>query len=191
MLESLIEWFENVHPIVFFIGLTLCPLLPIPVSPFWVLAGMRFGPVGAIVLSASALILNLGVAYLVSSRIFRSQIEWLLRRRNVRIPQVPKADQAKFTFLIRVVPGNPLFIQNYLLGFVRIGFATYFLSGLIVQMFYAVGFILFGEAVFEGRFGLMIFAVLLICSIVIAIKLLSKRLMSSKGCRSLLGLRNS
>lgn len=180
MLEQLIHQFETLHPAFFILGLALCPLAPIPVSPLWVLAGMRFGPVGGIMVSAIGLLLNFSIAYVLSKHLFRRQIEWFLKRWKVRIPVVPASDQTKFTLLVRIVPGNPLVVQNYLLGLVGVRFSTYFIVGLLVQMFYACGFVIFGEAVFEGRVGLLLFAVLLIVSIGIGIKLIAKRLVRAK-----------
>lgn len=179
MFDSLIQYFETIHPGFFLLGLALCPLLPIPVSPLWVIAGMRFGPFGGILISALGLLINLSIAYLLSRYWFRRQIEWLLRRWKIRIPVVAPAEQRRFTLLIRLVPGNPLVVQNYLLGLVGVGFPTYLVIGFIVQMFYATGFNIFGEAVFEGRFGLLLFSVMLIVSVGLGIKLLSKKLFKS------------
>jgi uncharacterized membrane protein YdjX (TVP38/TMEM64 family) len=175
MIDQSIQYFENLHPALFLLGLALCPLLPIPVSPLWVLAGMRFGPMGGILISILGLVINLTTAYLLSKYWFRRQIEWFLRKWNVKVPVVAEAEQKKFTLLVRIVPGNPLVVQNYLLGVVGVRFSVYFAVGLAVQLFYAIGFNLFGEAVFEGRFGLMLFAVLLVVSVALAVKLLAKR----------------
>lgn len=180
MLEQLIQYFETLHPAYFLLGLAFCPLAPIPVSPLWVLAGMRFGPVGGLLISALGLLINFSIAYLLSKHFFRRQIEWFLKKWKVKIPVVPDADQTKFTLLVRIVPGNPLVVQNYLLGLVGVRFSTYLIVGFIVQIFYATGFVIFGEAVFEGRFGLMLFAVLLIIALGIAVKLVAKRLVRAK-----------
>ena len=185
MFEQLIQSFETIHPVFFLIGLIVCPLLPIPVSPLWVLAGMRFGPVMGITICAVGLLINFSIAYVLSRYLIRRQIEWLLKKWKMKIPSVSHADHAKLTLLVRIVPGNPLFAQNYLLGLAGVRFSSYLIIGFVVQMFYATGFVVFGEAVFEGRFGLILFALLLILSAGIVVKMLARRLLRSKEMEEL------
>jgi uncharacterized membrane protein YdjX (TVP38/TMEM64 family) len=183
-LDQIILLFETVHPLVFVLGLILLPLVPIPVSPVWVLAGMRFGPAVAITMSAACLVGNFAIAHLLSARLFHASIEQMLVKRKFKVPQVKPEDQAMFCLMIRLFPGMPLFIQNYLLGVVRVNFGLYVLIGLPVQLLYATGFILFGEALFEGRTGMLVFAVLFMVVLVIAVKLLGKRYMASQKAKS-------
>lgn len=182
--DQVILYFETVHPLVFVLGLILLPLVPIPVSPVWILAGMRFGPAVAILMSAGCLVGNFAIAHLLSAKLFHASIERMLVQRKFKVPKVKPGDQAMFCLLIRLFPGMPLFIQNYLLGVVRVNFALYVLIGLPVQLLYATGFILFGEALFEGRAGMLIFAVLFIAVLVIAVKMLGKRYAGSQKAKS-------
>lgn len=180
MLESLIAEFRTVPSWLFAVGLLLLPLGPVPISPLWLLAGVRFGPVVALSLTFVCLLGNFCLAYLMSAKVLRKSIAGLLERRSYIIPKVPTEDEVKFIFLIRLVPGNPLCVQNYLLGVLRVRLLHYLAIGIPIQMAYATGFILFGGALFEGRIGMLIFAATLIVALGIAVKLIVKRV-SGRG----------
>ena len=183
MLETLLQQFETIHPVFFILGLVLLPLGPVPVSPIWLLAGMRFGPVVAMAISAFSLFLNFGLAYLLSAKLIRGPIEQILLRYKFTIPQVPEEDQAKFTFLIRLVPGNPLCVQNYLLGIIQVKPVLYFGIGIPIQLLYALTFIQFGGALFEGQVGRLIMAGLFLIVIILGVKLGAKYYLASKEGR--------
>lgn len=183
MLETLFQQFETIHPVFFILGLMLLPLWPVPVSPIWLLAGMRFGPVVAMAISAFSLILNFGLAYLLSAKLIRGPIERILIRYKFTIPQLPKEDQAKFTFLIRLVPGNPLCVQNYLLGIMRVKPILYFGIGIPIQLLYALTFIQFGGALFHGQVGRLIIAALFLIVIILGVKLCAKYYLATKEGR--------
>ena len=183
MLETIIEHFETLHPAFFIIGLTLLPLGPVPVSPIWLLAGMRFGPGVGFAVSAFCLLMNFGIAYLLSSKVLRGPLERILFKFRIKIPKLPSEDAAKFTFMIRLVPGNPLCVQNYLLGIMRIRPLLYFGVGLPIQLLYAIAFIQFGGAIFEGQFGRVILAALFLVVIILGVKLVAKYYLNSKDGR--------
>lgn len=184
MFEILIDQFETLHPAFFVLGLVLLPLGPVPLSPIWILAGMRFGPVVGICVSGICLFANFGIAYVLSARLFRGQIEQLLKKRHFKVPQVLEQDQVKFTFLIRLIPGMPIFIQNYLLGVVRVKARYYFGIGIPIQLLYMTGFNLFGEALFEGKRGMLIFTGLFLVTVILAVKLFGKHYLASKEAKA-------
>ena len=183
MLETFISHFNTLHPAFFMLGLAILPLGPVPVSPLWLLAGMRFGPATAIAMSFGCLLLNFSFAYLLSAKFFRQQLERILLNRKFKIPDIPQEDELKFTFLIRLLPGNPLCVQNYLLGIVQVRPIFYFGIGIPLQLFYATGFIVFGKALFEGQLGTIIFATLLLAVVLIGGKLASKYYLASKAVK--------
>lgn len=189
MLEQLIHHFETLHPAFFILGLALLPLGPVPVSPMWLLAGMRFGPGVGIAISAFCLVVNFGLAYLLSARVLREPLERILLRFKFNIPKVPAEDAAKFTFMIRLVPGNPLCVQNYLLGIMRVRPLLYFGIGLPIQLLYAIAFIQFGGAIFEGQTGRLILAALFLIVIVLGVKLGAKCYLNSKEGRRMAAIK--
>jgi uncharacterized membrane protein YdjX (TVP38/TMEM64 family) len=180
MLEAIIAEFESLHPAYFIAGLILLPLGPVPVTGLWLLAGMRFGGSLGLVICLLCLIINSSIAYLIASKLLRSQIEWLLRNRKIKVPTLPASDRASFSFMVRIIPGLPLFIQNYLLGFIRLPLRYYFGIGLPIQTMYAIGFVVFGGAIFQGKIGTMIFACLFIAAFLIAVKLFLKHFLARR-----------
>lgn len=158
MLESLQEILQSAHPLLFLFCLILFPLGPIPISPIWILAGVRFGPTTAIALSSIGLILNLSLSYLLSRTLLRNFLQKVLSKRIAQIPSIEATQQLSLTLFVRLLPGNPLCIQNYLLGILGVRPFWYFIIGLPIQLAYATAFILLGQALFEGTVGSIIIA---------------------------------
>jgi uncharacterized membrane protein YdjX (TVP38/TMEM64 family) len=64
---------------------------------------------------------------------------------------VAAAEQAEITVLLRITPGPPFFVQNYLLGLAGVRFFTYMWISWVISILYAAGFIVFGDAILHGR----------------------------------------
>ena len=58
--------------------------------------------------------------------------------------------------LLRVTPGIPFPVQNYLLGLARANFGRYLLLSIVLQGPLNAAFVVFGEALLHGR-GKMVF----------------------------------
>lgn len=171
MFKSLFQILQEIHPMLFIVALCFLPLGPFPVSPIWILAGLRFGTTNAILLSFACLLVNFSLAYLLSTILMRGLIESLLYKRINRLTDFEASQQLSFTMMVRLIPGTPLAVQNYLLGFFRIRPALYFGIGIPIQILYAIGFIVFGQSLIEGKTGKSILASTLLLSIVIGIRL--------------------
>lgn len=178
MFESLFQILQEIHPALFIAALCLLPLGPFPVSPIWILAGLRFGPSNAIFISFVCLLINFSLAYLLSAMFIRGIIERILRKRIGRLPQINESSQLSFTIMVRLIPGTPFAMQNYLLGFLRINPLTYFSIGIPIQMLYAMGFVVFGQSLVSGKSGFLIMACSLLLVIMIGFKILTKKLKS-------------
>jgi uncharacterized membrane protein YdjX (TVP38/TMEM64 family) len=169
-------WFRESHPLWLIAGMALLPLVPFPISPLWILAGIRFGFLGGLAACFAAMVVNLFLAYGLALILGRPLINRLVSFTGYTLPKIPRTDETKWIFLFRITPGIPLVVQNYTLGVARVNFWRYLLISIIVQISYAAAFLLFGSALFSGTTGWAISGVLLAISLFIVFRLIQKRL---------------
>jgi len=172
LFERAMEHIRTAGPTVFFTAMALLPALGVPVSPFTLTAGSAFGerlgmPI-VVALSLLALTINMVFSYALARRALRPVLEWLVKKLGYGLPDVEKGDLTNLTIILRVTPGTPFFIQNYLLGLAGVPFWTYVMISCIVIWIYTAAFVLFGDALLQGKgkmafiaFGLFVAAVVL------------------------------
>lgn len=136
----------------FYLALALLPLLGVPVVPLYLAAGAAHGLGGALAGVAVALVLNLTLSYGIALRM-RDPVSRLVARAGWRLPQVPEEKMPAFTVLVRLTPGAPLMLQNYMLGLLRVPFPLYLGVSLVAEMLIALGYIVTGESLYSGRWG--------------------------------------
>ena len=158
------------------VGLVFLPLVGVPVSPLWVAMGLRAGAGVGIVIAVLALALNQAIGYWLARRWLRQPIENWLQARGRRVPQIPETEETLWIMLLRVTPGVPLFMQNYLLGLARVRFGRYLLISLPVQVGYAVAFVSLGHAFKDSNLWRGMLAVCGLVAMVLAVLLLRRHL---------------
>ena len=147
-------------PVVFFLAMAVLPAVGAPQMAFSLTAGSLVGAqlgMGLVVLFASlAMFFNMALAYWLASRVLRPVLEVLLGRLGYKVPQVQPGDETDLIVLLRVTPGIPFPVQNYLLGLARANFGRYLLLSIVLQGPLNAAFVVFGEALLHGR-GKMVF----------------------------------
>jgi uncharacterized membrane protein YdjX (TVP38/TMEM64 family) len=158
-------------PLVFFLAMALLPAVGAPQTMFTLTAGPLFGVqlgMGPVVCFALlAMLFNMALSYWMASRLLRPLLEALFRRLGYKIPQVEKGDETGLIVLLRVTPGIPFPVQNYLLGLARARFGRYLVFSFLIQGPLNAAFVIFGDALLRGQgkmvfYGLSAIAVLLI-----------------------------
>ena len=167
---SLIRTASATHPAFLSLAIIFLPLFGVPVSPFFVLAGIAYGLKLGLLASAIGLTLNIILAYWIAARFLRTTIQKIVHRSGRALPEFPPCEYVRGTLLLRLTPGFPLSLQNYILGLARVPFKTYLLISLPAQYFFMIGYLVSGGALFEGKLGLIIVGV----SLIIASLLLTK-----------------
>ena len=149
--QALLEWKRTAGALPFFALMALTPLLGVPMTPFFVLAGAAFGAVPALIGSGLALAINLLLAHWISRSALRPYLERLLQRTRYRLPDLEPegADTLRFVLLVRLAPGIPLFVKNYLLGLAGIPLRGYFWLSMLLTGLYGAGFVLLGESMLQ------------------------------------------
>lgn len=158
-------------PGVFFGAMAILPAIGMPTSPFALTAGPLFGrQLGFVAVSLygiAAITFNLTVTYWLARRWLRPWLTRWLERAGYEVPKVESGDMTDLIVLLRVTPGFPFFVQNYMLGLANVPFARYMVISCAAQWSFNVAFILFGDALSEGKGARVLFAVMLFAALVV------------------------
>lgn len=128
-----------------FLAMVLLPLAGVPVSPFWIAAGIRLGPGAAMLASTIALVLNMALGYWLAHGTLRIPLLRWMTKHGYSAPRLEGLSEAQFIVMIRVAPPLPLAVQNYLLALAGVRLLPYLLLSVPVQAAYALAFIWFGH----------------------------------------------
>jgi uncharacterized membrane protein YdjX (TVP38/TMEM64 family) len=175
---------RGLGPVAFFTLMTLLPGVGVPVSVFTLTAGPVFAPVMGlplvVVVSLLCLGVNLALTYGLARWVLRPWVEWLCAWLGFKIPQVAPEDQRSLTVLVRVTPGPPYVLQNYLLGVARVSFPTYFTISWAIVSLYSTAVIIFGDALVNEKGKGALIAVSLLVTFIVGVRFARKRLNRSK-----------
>lgn len=169
---------RSAGPLVFFLAMALLPAVGAPQMAFTLTAGPVFAPqlgMGLVVLYAViAMTCNMALSYWLASRVLRPVLEALLQRLGYKIPQVQKGDETGLIVLLRVTPGVPFPVQNYLLGLARASFGRYLLISVAIQAPLNAAVIIFGDALLHGKGKMAFIGISLIVALMVGTQLLRK-----------------
>jgi len=147
-------------PVVFFLAMALLPAAGAPQMMFTLSAGPLFsaqlGTATVVALAVLAMLINMVLSYWLASRVLRPLLEALLKNLGYKIPEVTRGDETGLIVLLRVTPGIPFPVQNYLLGLARVRFGRYLLVSMAIQGPLNAAFVIFGDALLQGE-GKMVF----------------------------------
>lgn len=168
-----LETFETLHPLALLFAMVLLPALGLPMTPFYVIAGLRFGIPAGLAFSAIATLLNLLLCYAIAHGRLRPILRGSIER---RFPALAALDQGRgdawrVTFLIKLVPGVPMFIKHYALGIAGVPRLIYLTVALITTGPYAVAFVVLGKSALEGNIGQMLMTVALLVLVIVTLKM--------------------
>lgn len=165
--ETAVEWIRGTPLPLFYLGVALIPLVGLPIVPFYLASGAAYGFEVSFVGVGIALLINLSISYWLA-HCLRGPVSRLLARAGWKVPTVPRDQYVVFTILVRLTPGAPLMVQNYVLGLTGTPFATYLIVSWFSEILIATGYIVTAESIYAkswsflfGGLGLIIFVVLL------------------------------
>ena len=141
------------HPATLFWAIVFLPGLPIPTSALLFTAGVvwRQHPVMACLLSLLAMALNLTWTYWLAAGPARRTVEKLLAATSFRVPELPRGDHLKLILILKLTPGIPFFVQNYLCGFLRAPFFLYLPISILCNGIIGTGVVLSGVGLAGGK----------------------------------------
>jgi uncharacterized membrane protein YdjX (TVP38/TMEM64 family) len=177
------EAFLRHRPWWLFGALVILPGLPVPTSALLLLAGTvwRDRPLVACAICLLAIALNMTWTYWVAARPARGLVEKMLATGSWRIPEMPHGNHLRFILLLRLTPGFPLFVQNYLLGFFRVPFRLYLTASMACSGLIACGVVLSGAGVAGGNFMPAITGVALIVVGLVVVQWVKAKMLTGKS----------
>lgn len=150
-----LEVVREAGPLAFFTAMALLPALGAPLSAFVLTAvpvfGPRLGTAPVVLLALAAITANIALGHALASRWLRPPLEWALARLGYRMPQVETDDVTDLVVLIRVTPGIPFPVQNYLLGLAGAPFGRYLLISCLIAWPINTAAMLFSDALLHGK----------------------------------------
>ena len=178
LVQQGLDLIRSAGPVVFFVAMATLPAVGAPLLAFSLSAGPVFGeklglwPV--IGLSLLAILVNMALSYFLASRALRPLLEKLFTLLGYKLPRAESGDATDLIILLRVTPGIPFPVQNYLLGLAQVPFWKYLgLSGAIIGSM-TVALILFGDALLHGKGKVALIALSLFLALTAATHLLRK-----------------
>ncbi len=172
---QVIEHFAAMGPWAYFGLMAVLPLFWFPLSPFLLFAP-AFGLKIAILGSLCALTANMIVSWLVSGKWFRPVFVRLVARFGYSIPEFSERRMLGIALMLRLTPGVPFALQNYLLGLAQMPFGRYLLASLPIIWTVSASFIVLGESLMTGNLKLAVAGVGLAIAIAILLRFLRGRL---------------
>jgi uncharacterized membrane protein YdjX (TVP38/TMEM64 family) len=126
-----------------------------------------------------ALALNISWTYWLAAHLGRSAMVKLLDFMGLRMPELSKGNDLRLILLVRLTPGFPFFVQNYLLGFLRVPFRLYLLVSLSCSGMISIGMVLSAAGVADGNLVPVLTGVALIIVGVVTVQWIRARILKS------------
>lgn len=171
-----IKFLDDLPLIFYTIAIIILPLFFLPCTPIYFLASSRVGEdnfIYVVLFCLAGVFINMAIAYFVS-RYFGKIVRKYLENRKTKIPKLLNFKDYEIVLLVRMVPGNPLAVQNYLLGLFNIPFATYMLVSILIQIVQVPVYVYLGDAVFSAKASQITLAVSLVLILAIFARMLKR-----------------
>lgn len=142
------------RPWLLFLAIAFLPGVGFPVSLLFAAAGVVWGTsVSSCAIVIAALAVNLTWTYWLTRSPFGAWFRSKLPGKWLKFLETEKGGAMRILLAVRITPAMPLFIQNYLLGLLRIPFQIYLPVSLVFNSLWACAYMLSGGAVFRGQIG--------------------------------------
>lgn len=180
MKEPVLAWCRS-NPIALFAAIAILPGLGFPASPLLIIAGAVWGSnLSSCFIAIAATALNMAWTYAAAAGPARKVVGRILGTRWDKWRNMDRRNLLKLTLLLRITPGLPLALQNYILGLLAVPFLSYLLISIPINGLFVAGFVLTGGAIFEGSLGAAIVGVSILIVASIAVKMIHRRIAAAK-----------
>lgn len=146
---------RSAGPGAFLAAMIVLPAFGVPMLAFTIPVvstfGPRFGTVPVVLVALLAMTGNYVLTYALARRGLRPVLAKLVARLGYQMPEVAAGDANDLVVIVRLTPGLPFFVQNYLAGLAEVPFRPYVVISAIITWPMAVGFMLFGDALLHGK----------------------------------------
>ena len=123
----------------------ILPLIGVPVSAVYVIAGAKFGVAWGLTLTVAAISLHLIASWWIAHSWLKRPLEVIFRKLGRQIPKVPQGEYVPVCLLVALLPGASYALKNYLLVLAGVPFRSFFWTLLPSHFVHAALAILFGD----------------------------------------------
>lgn len=160
----------------FFAVLAVVPLFGVPVTPLLVLAGATFELLPALAGCALAIGVNLTLSHLLARRWLRNWLVRMANRWQYEMPGVGSRGRLTVLLLVRITPGPPMALKNYVGALIEAPFAAYLAIYWTATMLYALGLLVLGDSLSSASMPEGVAAIALLGAVLMAALWTLKRL---------------
>lgn len=172
--QELVKWGLNLissaGPVVFFACMVVLPALGVPMLAFVLPAGAlfreQFGLGGVIGLCLAAVTANMLLSYSLARWLLRPWLTRLIVRLGYKMPELQGSDATDLLVILRVTPGIPFFVQNYMAGLADIPLGRYLAISCLIAWSFNTAFVFFGDALLHGQGRLVMLGLGLIVALI-------------------------
>lgn len=161
--SQLMETVRATGPLAYFSAMAILPGLGAPMLTFSLPVGSIFGPTLGMPMvvfwSLVATTVNLVLTYALARRGLRPVLNGLVKRLGYKLPEVESGDVIDLIVILRLTPGIPFLVQNYLLGLADVPPGRYLTVSCLLVLPQAMAFVLFGNALMSGQGRLVLVAI--------------------------------
>ncbi len=173
------EWVEffvdrQVRPWLFIVLMLLLPLAGFPLTVFLLAAGIKFGVLEGLAITAGVIGVHLVITYLLTHSLLRPYIWKLLARTRYDLPEISARHRLVFSLVFMAVPVLPYAVKNFSLALLNIPLHIYLPVAWGVNLLLAIPFIGIGYSVIANPALVWVFIVLLGGSYFLVAKLWQK-----------------
>lgn len=157
-LRNSVKFLENVPLFYYTLAIAILPIFMMPITPIFILAAARaqYGNLWEVLFFCwVGVSINIIVSYFIASK-FGDFVREKFEKRGINVPEIPESYQCELVFLLRMIPGNPISVQNYMLGLAKVDFAKYVIVSIPIHMLHSFVYIYFGDGIFTGKIGTLI-----------------------------------
>ncbi len=160
------DYVRSAGPVFFFFAMALAPVFGVPMLMFTVPVLSLFAPtLGTgltVFLSLMAVTTDVVVSYCLARWVLQPPLRRLVGQLGYCVSQVDPVNATDMMILLRVMPGIPFFIQNYIAGLAGVSLSKYLIVTSVISLPINAAHLFFGDALLHGRgkMGLLICSVL-------------------------------
>jgi uncharacterized membrane protein YdjX (TVP38/TMEM64 family) len=183
--DAVLAWMRGASAVRFFTAMTLLTLVGVPVTPLLVIAGATFGVVVGLAGSVLSLAGSLTASYAIARGRLRRWLEALLHRLGSELPDFGEAGRnaLRFTVMVKLTPGLPAPVKNYVLAAAGVPFPIFFGVSLLITVTYAAALVLVGDSLFQHELapGAAAVAILMLVAALLVLWLRRRRGGAARG----------
>jgi uncharacterized membrane protein YdjX (TVP38/TMEM64 family) len=178
-INATMDFIRACGPLAFFTAMAVLPVIGMPMSFFTFPAGEAFAAQmtmpGVIAAAFAALAVGLVLGYWLARYALRPVLVRLLKRFGYEVPRVDQANALSMILVLRLTPGAPYCVQNFILGVAEVPFGLYLWVSWVCAIPYFTAGIILGKGMLQGNFKMVGLAIGVIVVAVVGIKWLRQR----------------